>query len=150
MRSNIFTVCAAVAFLGGRHLAYSQGTLQNLAFENAIQPLVRDASFMVPASNAIPGWTAYISGVAQSSIVYNTRPLDAAAVTLQGTNSDSFTPVQGNFTVALFGASAFAPQRSAAVGQSGQIPLDAQSVSFYASSLGLQVTFAGQSVPLVQ
>jgi hypothetical protein len=150
MKTGIRNALITTMFYGAVCIGHSQGTFRNLAFENPIPPLVRDASFMVPSSNAIPGWTAYISGVPQASIVYNTRPLDAAAVTLQGTNSDSLAPIQGNYTVALFGASPFAPQQSAAIGQTGQIPADSESLLFYASSLSLQVTFGGQPIPLVQ
>lgn len=47
----------------------------------------------------------------------------------------------------LFGASKFAPQQSAAIGQTGLIPLDALSLTFwgYASD----VSFAGQALSLV-
>jgi hypothetical protein len=139
-----------VAVFGMCPAAHSQGTFVNLNFEQPVLPLVRDAFFMVPTTNAIPGWTAYVGGVQQGSIIYNTRPLDAAEVTLQGPGSDSLTPIQGSYTVEFFGASPFAPQLSSAVGQIGEIPANVQSLEFHASSLALQVSFAGHSIPLVQ
>src|SRR5208282_1247886 len=81
--------------------------------------------------------------------MYNDRTLDDAAVTLQGTNSSSLTPIQGNFTMLLLGASAFAPQQSAAIGQTGQVSLTAQSLIFWGFVGQNDVSFAGQSLSLV-
>ena len=128
--------------------ARGQGFI-NLNFENPIQPLT-PVNFEVPTTNAMPGWTAYINGSQVNNVIYNTRPLDAAEVTLQGTNSDSLTPIQGNFTVALFGASIYAPQQSAAIGQTGQIPLTAQSLIFWGFAGQNDVSFAGHILSLVE
>lgn len=129
---------------------FSQGFV-NLNFESA--SIVHDSSGQfassVYASNAIPGWTAYIAGVSQTDIMYNDRTLDNAAVTLQGTNSSVLTPIQGYYTVLLLGASTFAPQQSAAIGQMGQIPLTAQSLIFWGYVGQSDVTFGGQTLSLV-
>ena len=66
----------------------SQGTFQNLDFESAIQPLVRDA-FMSSASCAMlfPDGLSYVGGTVVSTVCYNTITLDAAAVTFQSPES---------------------------------------------------------------
>jgi len=94
----------------------------------------------------MPGWTAYIDDTPIDQVVYNTRPLDAAEVSLQGVASDSLTPIQGDYTVELFGASRFAPQQSAAIGQTGQIPASARSLLFWGYST--DVSFGGHALSL--
>ncbi len=150
---KFFSAILTIVLLSiGRQLDASQG-FQNFDFENAT--ITTDPSspyypYGVYTSSAIPGWTAYISGVPQTDIIYNTRPLDAAEVTLQGTqqtNASSFTPIDGNFTVELFGASIYAPQQSAAIGQTGQIPTNTMSLIFLGYST--DVSFDGQSLSLI-
>ena len=126
--------------------AAGQGLFQNLGFEQPVLPLT-PVNFQVPTSNGMPGWTAYIDGNQVNQVVYNTRPLDAAEVTLQGVDSDSLAPIQGKFTVALFGASRFAPQQSAAIGQTGQVPAGALALIFWGYST--DVSFGGQGLSLV-
>jgi hypothetical protein len=109
----------------------------------------------VPAPNgifisptiAIPGWTAYVGGNQVNQIIYNTRPLDAGEVTLQGPGSSTLTPIEGNYTVELYGSSRFEPQQSAAIGQTGQIPANAMSLTFWGYST--DVSFGGQALSLV-
>ena len=137
--------CILIALAGAGASGRAQG-FANLDFENPILPLV-PVNFQVPTTNAMPGWTAYVGGIQGSQVVYNTRPLDAAEVTFQGTNSDSLAPIQGNYTVELFGASMFAPQQSAAIGQTGQIPLNARSLVFWGYST--DVSFGGQALSLI-
>ncbi|HEY5504184.1 MAG TPA: hypothetical protein VIK28_03430 [Sedimentisphaerales bacterium] len=134
----------SVALLALVQNGQAQGFI-NLNFESA--DVSSFSTGFVPATNAFPGWTAYVGGNQVGGVVYNTRPLDAAEVTLQGTNSDSLTPIQGQFTAILFGASIFAPQESAAIGQTGQIPLNALSLTFWGYSS--DVSFAGQALSLV-
>jgi hypothetical protein len=129
---------------------FSQGFI-NLNFENAA--IVYDSSGQfassVYASNAVSGWTAYIAGVSQTDIMYNDRTLDNACVSLQGTNSSVLTPIQGYYTMLLLGASAYAQQQSASVGQTGQIPLTALSLIFWGYVGQDDVSFAGQTLSLV-
>ena len=133
-----------VAILFVIETSFSQGFI-NLNFESA--DVSGFPTGWVPTTNAIPGWIAYIGGSQVDEVVYNTRPLDAAEVTLQGTNSDSLTPIKGKFTAMLFGTSIFGPQQGAAIGQTGQIPLDALSLTFWGYSS--DVSFAGQALSLV-
>ena len=130
-----------------KHSAEAQGFV-NLNFESANVSGLSSGS--VPAANAFPGWTAYIGGVQQSSVIYNTIPLDDAVVTLQGLNSDALTPIQGNYTAWLFGSSSFASQQqSAGLGQTGQITINAESLIFWGYAGLTDVSFAGQTLSLV-
>jgi hypothetical protein len=129
------------------HSAHAQGFI-NLNFESANVSGFSTGS--VPAANAFPGWTAYIAGVQQSSVIYDTIPLDNAAVTLQGTNSDSLMPIQGDFTAWLFGSSSFASQQqSAGLGQTGQIPVNAESLIFWGYAGSTDVSFDNQTLSLL-
>jgi hypothetical protein len=119
----------------------------NLDFESAI--IVNDPQGSYPwsvyGSDAIPGWTAYIAGTPVSDIWYNEVPLGAPEVTLQGTNNILGRPlIGGNYFVMLWGAFNNPTGGSAAIGQTGEIPSSAQSLVFWGTTGGLQVTFNGQ------
>ena len=101
----------------------------------------------IPAINGIPGWTPYVNGSQVSQILYNTINLDEPAVTIQGTNSSSLTPIQGNFSVLLQGGSVYATGSSSAIGQTGQIPITAQSLTFWGGDN--YVSFNGQPLSIV-
>src|SRR5476651_290237 len=129
IKSQILTVLFIVLFQNG----HAQGFV-NLDFEDAVITS-GGHPFEAVASDAFPGWTAYISGVPQTYIVYNTVPLGAAEVTLQGING-FISPISGNYTPMLWGA--FNPSGnpnfesdSAAIGQTGQIPLSTKSIMFW-------------------
>jgi len=124
----------------------------NLNFENAIINTNGAPQYMIDASRGIPGWSVYYNGnLSQSSyIVYNTFSLGAASVDLEGTNnSGNFPPIQGNFFIFIQGSSYAPPGSSAAIGQTGQIPASAQSMTYWGNDI-LNVTFAGQSISFFQ
>lgn len=105
----------------------------------------------MPITNALPGWSGYIGGEEVDRIVYNTRALDSATISIHDSGSDSFQPLLGDYSVFLQGPSFAAAPASAAISQSGQIPQDAKSLRFLASpTSSLEVMFAGQSIPLVE
>lgn len=145
MKTSSPNILVVLTLLATTRLAQSQGFV-NTDFENPVLPLT-PVNFQVPTVDAIPGWTAYVGGSQVNQIVYNTRPLDAAEVTLQGLGSTTLTPIEGNYTVELYGSSQFGPQQSAAIGQTGQIPANVSSLIFWGYSS--DVTFAGQSLSLV-
>jgi len=124
----------------------------NLDFENAV--ITPDPSsplypYAVNASNAIPGWTAYIAGVPQTDILYNDVSLGAPAVSLQGTNG-FYQPLQGLYSLLLQGSTLDAPT-PASIGQTGLVPDNAVSLFFYLSlNSNLEVSFNGQPISLVQ
>jgi hypothetical protein len=125
---------------------HAQGFV-NLNFESANLSAYGAGPAVVPTTNAIPGWTAYIFGSPQTSIVYNSISLGAAQVNLEGTNS-GFPKIQGNYFILLQGDSD-GEGVSAAVGQTGEIPPSAQSITFWGNNV-LNITFAGQNLTFTQ
>jgi hypothetical protein len=144
---NIVLICF---FILVRQIGFSQGFV-NLDFEHPTLPL-NPVNSMVPIGAALPGWTGYAGTTQLSSgtqIWYDTISLGAAAISLQGPGSTE--PIlQGSYTVGLQGSSAGAPE-SVGIGQTGQVPMTAESLLFLGTQGGnLQVTFNGQLLPTVQ
>ena len=128
---------------------YAQGTFRNLDFELARYPLIPDSRGRVPITNAMPGWTMYIGGNSYDTVRYNDVALGAPDVSFHDAGSVE-VPYHGLRSIKLqasFGV--IEPPISAAIGQTGLIPADAQSVAFYyVNSLGINLTFGGQPVSL--
>ncbi len=112
---------------------------------------------MLTTANAIPGWSAIpLLGDTHGNmlIFYNAVSLGGAMVALDDNNNTSPKPIQGNYSVYLFGASSYAPpaeQHSASIGQTATIPITAESLTFLAGDLfgTLQVTFNGLPINYV-
>ena len=105
----------------------------------------------VPISATLPSWTAYYgpsgnptqSG-ALATIAYNSLSLGGALVVLVDTNMGSpYTAIQGTYSLLLEGSTPFAAT-SASIGQTGTIPLTAQSLTFIGRIGSLQISFNGQ------
>lgn len=121
----------------------------NLDFENAVivpDPASPYFPAAVYASNAIPGWVAYIAGNPQVDIFHNTVSLGAAWISIHD-QASSRQPIQGNYSMMLQPSFA-GGQDSVALGQIGQIPTTAKSLLFYGSP-SMQVTFEGQAISLI-
>ena len=123
----------------------------NLDFESAVITTNGSPPFNLIASDAIPGWTAYFNGVPTTYIVYNGSTLGSEMVALDGTNNSSgFPAIQGKYFIYLKGSSEGFPH-SAAIGQTGMIPLSAMSLLFLGQagpSATSFVSFNGQVLPL--
>ena len=103
----------------------------------------------------IAGWTTYGSivlfenGGDPTLVWLNSEALDSAAVDLESTNY--FRPaIQGRYSVYLQGGTlayqyAYHTTNGASIGQTGQIPLNAQSLTYWGGAL--QVSFDGQPLP---
>jgi hypothetical protein len=118
----------------------------NMDFEDATVILAGSPD-MIEASSALPGWTTY-PGV----VFYDTVSLGGALVALDDANAiNGFIPIQGNYSVFLEGSTLYA-NTTASIGQTGTIPITAQSLTFFgnlsANILGqhFQVTFNGQNI----
>jgi hypothetical protein len=148
---NRISSIIALVLLLGKSSGLSQGFV-NLNFENAVLSPDPNSPYYpnaVYASNAIPGWTAYIGGVPQTDIFYDNISLGAPAVILQDTNG-FFQPLQGRYSLLIQGSSLDSPI-SASIGQTGLLPNNAVSLFFFLSlNSSLQVTFNGQPISLVQ
>jgi hypothetical protein len=146
---KIVNTILVIILLASLEDGYGQG-FANLNFESAnVSGYSSPGS--IPASNAIPGWTAYISGTPQSTILYNNETLGEAAVSLQGTNG-IYQPIQGRYFVLLQATFSAPDTNSAAVGQTGQIPIGTQSLIFLANTSlsgaanNMQVSFNGSPI----
>ena len=153
MSISTHILLAAVTLAGWD--ARAQGSFQNLGFEGAAYPLVPDANGLVSASDAIPGWTPYIAGIAGNAVIYNNISLGTVEVGLFedvfGTNR-SVTILDGSYSVVLqagFNGIGLVP---AAVQQTGLIPLGTRSITIKAAGFlqpgTLEVDIAGQAVSL--
>jgi hypothetical protein len=128
--------------------AMGQGTFQNLNFEQANVPDVPPRQFGsdMLVSNGVPGWTVYLGGIPQSSMLHNNVSLGAAEIAINGPQWFAAQLLEGNYTVSLQPSTA-GPPTAAAIGQLGLVPQTAESISFYANGQFL-VTFNGQQIPL--
>lgn len=140
----------AISFALSRNVS-GQGFV-NFDFENPILPLM-PVYFQVPASQAIPGWTVYMASSTYGTnqleqIVYNTIDLGGGGAFLEDANAPSGggpPPIQGAYSVLLHGSRAAGPY-TFSIGQTGPIPLTAQSLTFFAQAYNYQVTFNGQLI----
>jgi hypothetical protein len=138
--------------LCGAHQLFAQGTFQNLDFESAHNIPVFDPQghpWTMPASDALPSWTCYIGTSQIGAVAYNDVALDSAQVGILSSTSPYPPPgfVQGQYCLSLQ-TSTF-PQfgGTASVGQTGQLPADAQSILFR-GTVPFPVSFAGTAIPL--
>lgn len=117
--------------------AVGQGFL-NLNFESA-QNLPANPPFPdgtdLPATNALPGWTAYNNNVVLSEINYVSNEFSGSStvVELQGGS----LALSGDFSVALFS--------DGSISQTGLVPSNAGSLEFEAAH-DLEVILGGQSL----
>jgi hypothetical protein len=138
--------------------AAGQGTFQNLDFEQSTIVSSHPSGYGYDTGIAdVPGWTEY-NGWGDSNysdgmtVIYNTHTLDSPNVSLLGTGLP-IPPMQGQYGVLLWGGDIIGSTNGASIGQTGQIPPTAKSMTFM-WSLGfggvayysLQVTFAGHSL----
>src|SRR6266478_1477385 len=104
MKTNHAKALLASAFLTFRAGAcFSQGFM-NLNFENAVivpDPSSPNYPYAVYASNAIPGWTAYIGAAPQGDIIFNTISLGATSISILGTNGVP-SSLDGAFSINLY------------------------------------------------
>ena len=147
MKKNIIFLFVAAALMNLN--GFSQGFV-NLGFEKAVINISGAPQFQTYASNAIPGWTAYISGAAQTTLAYNAISLGSAAISIHDTN-DVYPKIQGVYFILLQSASQAFPlgPQSAGIGQTGQIPVWAMTMSFW-GYFGGSLSFNNQSLSYLQ
>ena len=146
------TIVSLTVLLTGIYFGLSQG-FANMDFENPFLPLT-PVDGQIPTSSAIPNWTAYYSDQISGSyspadIWYDSRSLGGAFISLSDTNSNNSgpSPIAGSYSIFLQGSIASTPT-AASIGQTGKIPISAQSMTFFADIFGdCQITFNGQIIP---
>ena len=130
----------------------------NLDFEDSIitssQPFY--GGFNIGMAN-VPGWTQnngwgdanYPGG---ASLIYNNQTLDSPNVSIWDTTYPR-PAIEGNYSIFLYGGSAAYAQAypelatGASIFQTGQIPPNAKSISYWGD--GLQATFNGQLLSFI-
>ena len=148
MKINIILLIAILVF---SKTGFSQG-FANLNFENAtftVDPSGLYYPYSVYASNAIPGWTAYVGGSPVSDVLSNNVLLSGGAVSIIGTNNNlGFQPIQGKYFMLLAGDNYSGSLGTAGIGQSNTIPLSAESLIFWGNVGANDVSFYGQTLVL--
>lgn len=125
-----------------------QGTLtfQNLDFESAqLIPIPGDPNGAVQFSAAFPGWTGYMGGQQVNSTVPNGVPIGNNTAFISIMAPPNWAAQQGSYELG-FASSASA---TAAVAQTGQIPIQAKSLQFLAL-YAPTVTWGGQVLPTIR
>lgn len=163
---KLISVIFTATLLSLAEAGFAQGFV-NLDFESAhfaIDPSGNFAPYSVYASNAISGWTAYLGGVPQIDVLSNDATLGSAMVSIQGTNLPEFETLtgfaepalQGRWSILLQGFSGNTNVLTggtpvvASIGQTGRIPLTANSVLFWGyfpfSNNTFSISFNGQDL----
>lgn len=139
--------------------AHSQVAFQNLDFESASVPAVQpNQTVPMALTPGLPGWSGYAGTNSISGMIYNGVSVGGALITLIGPNTGflglSNAVIEGNYTAVLsagvnpIGGGSYV---STGIGQTGLVPLEAQSLFFSLGSLSsvsdLQVSFDGQNLP---
>ncbi|MEI6078665.1 MAG: PEP-CTERM sorting domain-containing protein [Verrucomicrobiota bacterium] len=137
----------------GNTLCQSQGFL-NLNFEDAkfvFDPVSGYYPTAVYANKAIPGWTAYAGRSPLSEILLNNVFISGGMVSIIGANS-GFGPasIEGSYYILLAGNNYAGSLNTAGIGQTGTIPLNAASLTFWGNFPSDGVSFNGQNLTTFQ
>ncbi len=143
-------ILSLVLLLTGAQAGFSQN-FTNLDFEDAtIVRLEQPGGLPLPtanrigASNAIPGWTAYVNGNHEPSIVYDSTT--GGGIELIDASNAVAQPVQGDYSVVLRGGGFLEGQLvPSSIGQTGTIPVIAQAMTFEGNFDG-KISFAGHDL----
>ena len=148
-----YKVFLIIILLLGTKAGISQGFI-NLNFENA--KFVSDPGSgyyptSVYANKAIPGWTAYAGESPLSEIFSNTVSLSGGMISIIGNNNSlGFPPVEGQYYIMLVGANYAGSLNTAGIGQTGTIPLNAATLTFWGNFPTDGVSFSGQNLTTFQ
>jgi hypothetical protein len=129
-----------------------QSSFQNLDFEDAnLAPTTYGG--LVAATDAIPGWTAYLGTDAQTQVLQNDVTLGNASIDILGPGWPYPDIIEGDYSVGLQPGN-YPPLDGQLVGasisQNGLVPADAQSLQFKLRYLGpFAVMLGGQTLSLV-
>jgi hypothetical protein len=146
---------SVAVLLIGRMAVFSQGNFINLGFESTtITPVYFPGGDRYVAT--IPGWGVNTYNTVNgdtNSVDFNDIALAGGPlITLHDRSSRFFQAIQGNYSVLLQAGSIYMPHltNGASISQTGQIPLNSQSITYWGS--GVEVFFNGQalsSIPII-
>ncbi len=133
-------ITAIIFALAGMSSGYPQGFL-NLNFESATIPS-NPTYADITVSNLFPRWT-----VTAPLFYYNDVSLTGNSISIWDTNPPAaFPPIQGRYFAVFFGGNYPGFGTAISLGQTGQIPLSAQSLIFLGAIGGMQINFNGQPI----
>lgn len=150
--SSIIFAAALFAFAES---GFAQGFV-NLDFEDADLSGYSPRSG-VPTSSALPGWTAFVANASGtsvlSSVTYDGLSLGGPGVGIEDINTEygSLPPIQGNYSVVLWGGGEGAPYLySAGISQTGLVPAGTRSLLLDAQVFlaPFVVTLGGQTIDM--
>ena len=137
-------ILVAGLLFAGKQFGWTQGFV-NLDFEAAKNLGVPGSFTQLSASNAFPGWT-----VSAFYIVYDDVSLSGYDVSIIDTNNSIFTtPIHGKYYAILVPVNLPGYGYNTSIGQTGQIPLSAESITFWGNIGSMQITFNGQPLSFV-
>jgi hypothetical protein len=138
MKSGCFKIILVTGLLfAGKQFGWSQGFV-NLNFEAASVP--SQPTQIVNATNLFPGWVITPS----YSVGYDDVSLTGASISIIDTNSYFSSSIQGKYYALLVSANDQGYGIPISMGQTGQIPVSAKSITFWGDIGGLQITFNNQ------
>jgi hypothetical protein len=149
MKINVNVIAALVLFLALS--VFGQSTFQNLNFEAANIPAGTQPGTEVSTNIGTPGWSA------SPILVYGGTSTGGAGVTLTYSNNPYITsqPLQGNYSVILFGGPDIGVNGASSISQTGLVPANAQSLQMdiafpfgMIASAPFVVTLDGQSTSM--
>lgn len=140
----------------GQAVVFSQGSFQNLDFEDARLPILSssEAGFFTNAANAVPSWSVFYGAEAAPQVMYHATSLGATMLSVLDVNMPPSTrAISGSFSVGLFASSPGFPV-DLTIAQNGTVPTYAQSFRFKVRGTipegWLEVFFHGELLPIQQ
>ena len=130
-------------------VCFSQGTFQNLDFEQANLTGFSPMS-SVPTTSAFPGWQAFINTVQASDVYYDTEALSTPGIAIWDEKT-GYTPIQGNYTAFLQAAADGNLSGSASLTQTALVPAGTESIQLDAnqqSGSSFVVSVGGQTIDM--
>ncbi len=134
--------------------ATSQGTFQNLDFEDGRFVQVGGDPYTVVWNSAMPGWTGYIYTNQVTQLLHNDTTLDTAGISIYGPDYPSPGFFNGHNFVKLM--TGLEPDGSGytvspVLAQTGTLPASARTIEFWSNAryaIGFDVSFSGQGIAL--
>ena len=136
-----------IALLTGTQTGFSQGTFQDLNFEEA------NPGAGSSAPNLFPGWQVFYGSTQGSVVGYDTVSTGGALISIQD-DKYGYVPIQGNYTAFLQSASIGVPLESisVALSQTGIVPTGTESIQLDASEANdgsFVVALGGDTISMV-
>ena len=130
-------------------VVYSQGTFQNMDFEDGV--FIPVASDLVQWGPAMPGWVGYLGTNQQSVISFNNLSLSTPNIAIMG-GDNPVGVFHGHYYVVMQ-TSFPTPSDVPAITQTATIPAGAESIQFITNdrfALGFLIFFGGQRLSISQ